>query len=179
VIRKRSSTKMSQPMSVITSSESNEWYTPSDLVERIRKTLGVISLDPASHPVPQAWIRAEHYFTKADDGLSRPWHGHVFLNPPYGRSASKWAAKLIKEYESKRVKQAILLIGAKQGYVWFEKIWRAYPVCSLEKRVRFVNQEGEQNGQAKLATTLVYFGQDVERFRETFSDIGRVILAES
>src|SRR5262245_16190742 len=103
--------KMSQPMRLLTSSETNEWYTPREIIERVKDVLGSITFDPASDPIPQTWIQAEHYFTLADDGLTKDWFGHVFLNPPYGRGAGHWAAKLIDEYRAGRVEQAIMLVN--------------------------------------------------------------------
>ena len=170
--------KMSQPMRVLTSSKSNEWYTPAEIVERVRAVLGEITLDPASDPVPQAWIRAKHYFTQGDDGLSKTWSGRVFLNPPYNESSARWAAKLIEEYRAGRVEQAIMLVNSTQGYVWFEKLWRAYPVCSLTERLRFIKPNGEAGGQAKKGQTLVYFGRDVGRFAQAFEDLGRILFPD-
>jgi DNA N-6-adenine-methyltransferase (Dam) len=178
-MRKPSSGRMSQPMQVLVSRETTEWYTPPWLIERVRVTLGSIRLDPASHPIPQAWIQAEQYFTHDDDGLSRPWFGNVFLNPPYNGSSAQWTAKLISEYQSGRVEQGVLLVSSKLGYAWYEKLWSAYPVCCLRERVRFVSPDGQTNGQAKCGSTLVYLGQNVDRFGKTFKDMGRVILPET
>lgn len=44
--------------------------------------LGRIDLDPASCALANSRIRAARYYTAADNGLSKPWHGNVFLNPP-------------------------------------------------------------------------------------------------
>jgi hypothetical protein len=35
-------------------------------------------------PGPDHWVPARAVFTKRDDGLSQPWHGLVFMNPPFG-----------------------------------------------------------------------------------------------
>jgi phage N-6-adenine-methyltransferase len=170
--------KMSQPMQVLVSRNTEEWYTPPAIIDRVRRVLGSITLDPATDPIPQSWIRAERYFTQADDGLSKAWFGRVFLNPPYNGSSGRWAAKLISEYEAGRVEQAIMLINSAHGYAWFEKLWTAYPVCCLRDRLRFIKPTGETGGQAKKAQTLVYFGSNVNLFRSAFSDVGRILLPE-
>jgi len=171
--------KMSQPMQVLTSSKTEEWYTPREIVDRVRSVLGSIALDPASHPIPQAWIRAERYFTKDDDGLSKPWFGPVFLNPPYGRSnAGRWAAKLIGEYRAGRVEQAVLLVNTMIGYTWYRSIWRSFPICITDDRLSFVPPNGEIRDRAKQATTFFYFGPDVERFADAFESLGRIILPD-
>jgi hypothetical protein len=168
--------KMSQPMQVLVSHETAEWYTPPAIVERVRTVLGSITLDPASDPIPQTWIRAEHYFTQADDGLSKPWFGNVYLNPPYCGNTTKWAAKLIIEYRSGRVEQAIMIVNSAHGYRWYEDLWTSFPVCCLRNRLRFIKPNGEAGGQAKKGQTLVYFGREVERFARGFEDIGRILL---
>ena len=68
------------------SSESSDHYTPPWLVDAARATLGSIDLDPASCDEANAWIQAGRIFTAADNGYTRPWSGHVFLNPPGGMS---------------------------------------------------------------------------------------------
>jgi hypothetical protein len=45
--------------------------------------LGPFDLDPCP-PKERPWDTARRHFTEADDGLSRPWKGRVWLNPPYG-----------------------------------------------------------------------------------------------
>jgi hypothetical protein len=170
--------KMSQPMQVLVSRNSEEWYTPAEIIERVRTALGSITLDPASDPIPQAWVQAEHYFTLADDGLSKPWFGRVFLNPPYNGSSGRWAAKLIDEYRAGRVEQAIMLINSAHGYRWYENLWTSFPVCCLRDRLRFIKPNGETGGQAKKAQTLVYFGRDFERFARIFEDLGRILFPD-
>jgi hypothetical protein len=66
------------------SSETQEHYTPRDIVEAAREVLGGIDLDPASCLEAQQTVRAERYFTRGVNGLFQPWSGRVFLNPPGG-----------------------------------------------------------------------------------------------
>jgi hypothetical protein len=99
---------MSQPVQL--SSASNEHYTPADIVERARRLMGAIDLDPAScweaqrmvkanvfhtmqaivladrHPAETVpWLEAARPSMIRGDGLAlRPWRGNVFLNPPGG-----------------------------------------------------------------------------------------------
>lgn len=72
------------PRTVLTSSASDEWYTPPEYIEFAHSVMGGIDLDPASNEIAQHWIRAARYFTINDNGLEMPWHGRVWLNPPYG-----------------------------------------------------------------------------------------------
>ena len=59
---------------------ADEWYTPPAIFDALGLTF---DLDPCS-PGAHHWVPARQVYTKADDGLSRPWHGLVFMNPPFG-----------------------------------------------------------------------------------------------
>lgn len=63
---------------------SNEWYTPSAIVDAARALMGGIDLDPASSALANETIRATNIYTEASNGFAAPWHGRVFLNPPGG-----------------------------------------------------------------------------------------------
>lgn len=57
------------------------------------RTLGEFDLGPCAapgHPTAcERWTREQ-----VGDGLSLPWHGRVWLNPPYGRTMGEWLRAL-------------------------------------------------------------------------------------
>jgi len=57
----------------------DEWLTPPEIL----RALGSFDLDPCS-PINRPWPTARVHYTITDDGLSRPWMGRVWFNPPYG-----------------------------------------------------------------------------------------------
>jgi hypothetical protein len=61
-----------------------EHYTPSEVVEAARTTLGAIDLDPASCEAASRVVRASSYYTKQQNGFTQPWRGRLFMNPPGG-----------------------------------------------------------------------------------------------
>jgi ParB-like chromosome segregation protein Spo0J len=165
------------------SHESEEYYTPPEYIEAAREVLGIIELDPASCEMAQEWVKAETFYTIADDGLRQKWSGRVWLNPPYGKEGNDsnqglWSQKLITEYEAGNVQEAILLVKAALGYEWFENIWRDWPVCFARKRLSFIKANGTNEGRSKQATAFFYFGKDVDKFKEVFGQFGRVIMPE-
>jgi len=161
------------------SHESIEWYTPIEIIELARQVMGEIDLDPASSDEAQANIKARHHLTEKDDGLSLPWFGNVFLNPPYsktnGRSNQEiWAEKLTAEYQKAHVTEAILLVKSALGYKWFEELWDNWPVCFVRRRLSFIKSNGDDEGESKQGTALFYIGNSLPKFIDAFSQLGRI-----
>ena len=52
-------------------SNSDEWYTPQDLFNRLNEEFH-FNLDPCATPES---AKCETYFTKEDDGLQKKWGG--------------------------------------------------------------------------------------------------------
>ena len=70
--------------------------------------MGSIDTDPASSPAANLVVQAKVFYTRDDDGLSKEWHGNVWLNPPYAtRTVALFVAKLREEFLAGRTKQAI------------------------------------------------------------------------
>jgi hypothetical protein len=124
----------------------NEWFTPAAYVEMARAALGEIDLDPASHALAQQTVRAKTFFTVVDNGLERPWFGRVWLNPPYCRELlSPFVGKLVSEYASGAVNQAILLTHNTTDTEWFHLAARtARAVCFPSGRIRFLSPCGDE-----------------------------------
>lgn len=166
------------------SSESNEYYTPPQYIDAAREVMGGIDLDPATCEAAQRVIAASTYYTETDDGLSQPWYGRVWMNPPYGKigndsSQGQWAQKLVSEYKAGNVAEGIFLVKAAVGYEWFEVLWDELPVCFSRERLSFVREDGSFDGQSKQGTAFFYVGQNVQRFIDVFRRFGRVILPEA
>ncbi len=164
------------------SSESNEWYTPADYVDAARDLMGGIDLDPASCEQANRIVRAARFFTAADDGLKQPWRGRVWLNPPYGRSDESnesnqglWSARLGAEVDSGNVSEAVLLVNAVTDRAWFKPLWRR-GICFVDKRIRFYSPDDARKASPTHGNVLVYFGDDLERFRRLFARFGQIVL---
>lgn len=178
---------MSQSMQLLTSHVTEEWYTPPDIIGSIKYVLGNIDLDPASAALPQTWIKANRFWTKEDDALSKTWRAEtVFLNPPYGKeygqsSQAVWSRRISMEYSIMNFKAGIALINSTHGYRWYEELWIKYPVCCLRERLKFIKSDGTVGGQAKRGQTLVLFSDQElcrNRFREAFGSMGRILLPD-
>src|SRR5581483_11903778 len=64
----------------------DEWATPPGLVAELEAEFGCFELDPCA---TRETAKAPCFYTRADDGLARPWAGRVFCNPPYSE-AGRW-----------------------------------------------------------------------------------------
>ena len=151
-----------------------EWYTPPEILDLIYQVMD-IDLDPAS-PYPATVLARKHY-TKETDGLSKPWRGNVFLNPPYGREINLWIDKLELEWQSCHIKNAIILIHAKTDTKWFGKIAdMAAEICCWRGRITFQNPEGKK-GKGTFPSLLILLSTDTDirqKFLQTFAERGSV-----
>ena len=58
----------------------------------------------------QKTVRAKNCYTSKENGLTKPWLGRVWLNPPYAAGlVDAFVAKLLEEIDAGRVTQAIVL----------------------------------------------------------------------
>lgn len=135
------------------STASDEWYTPPHIIQ----ALGEFDLDPcAAHGI----ITARNHLYKNDDGLSKEWHGRVWLNPPYSR-------KLICAFIEKmaRHNNGIALIFNRMDIaLWHETIFQtADSMLVLRGRLKFYRPDGSQGDSAGCGSVLLAWGEDNSR----------------
>lgn len=96
------------------SSATDNWSTPQDFFDKLNDefhfTLDVCA-DENNH-------KCEHYYTKEIDGLSQPWIGNVWCNPPYGREIGQWVRRA---HFSSHIGSAtvVMLLPARTDTRWF------------------------------------------------------------
>jgi site-specific DNA-methyltransferase (adenine-specific) len=157
---------------------SVEWYTPPHILERVRLYFGGrIPLDPAtaSHN-PTA---AHRYFTEEDDGLQQDWRGNgVFVNPPYGEDTSAWCAKIHAEAQKGVVIVALLPCGARFSTEYWQNhilVGDLKAICFVNKRVKFLDEDGEEQASNLYDSAIHGFNVDPDRFSEAFAVLGNVL----
>lgn len=158
-------------MPLMSSSETPEWYTPLSIIERVQSFFGEIDLDPCSNSHEAPNVPARTLYTKDDDGLAQPWHGSTYMNPPYGGEISKWVKKLLDEYESGNVKEAIALVPGRIDTAWFQPLYE-HLICAIKGRVQFI---GASTNSAPFPSVAVYLGPRKEDFIQTFKDMGPIV----
>lgn len=150
-----------------------EWYTPQRYIEAAREVLGIIDLDPASTLKAQQIVQARLFYSEDNDGLKHQWYGQVWLNPPYTQPLiQRFIEKLIKEHQSGRVQEAILLTHNYTDTLWFHKAQGACQlICFTRGRIKFINPHGDAASPAQ-GQAFFYFGWRAKRFQSVFKNFG-------
>jgi len=183
------------------SSANANWYTPITIIERARAVLGTIDLDPASDEFGNSRVMAKGYYTEKLDGLSLPWHGSVFLNPPGGklgigpRAPSRgklfWE-KLLREAIVGHITHAIFIAFSLEMLQNTQKPYPGIPIlpvggmcnhllCIPSARLKFDLETGKPNSPTH-ANAIVYVSRGIDnrtQFVHHFKDIGQCMVPSS
>ena len=135
------------------SSATDEWETPQDLFDRYDAVYH-FTLDPAA-TIENA--KCDRFFTKEQDGLSQPWGGAVWLNPPYGRQVGRWVEKAYRESMAPGT-VVVCLLPARTDTRWFHDYCKRGEIEFLRGRVCF----GDGRGRAPFPSMIVVFKTDKE-----------------
>jgi hypothetical protein len=131
----------------------------------ILDALGPFDLDPCAAVPPRPWDCARENFTEIADGLSLPWFGRVWLNPPFDRRAvGQWVQRLAEHG------CGTALLHGRCETNWFMPVWqRATGILFLARRVKFCAPDGsEQPFNSGAPAVLVAFGKpDLVRLKSS------------
>jgi len=159
---------------------SIEWYTPPEILARVRAVLERIHLDPASCPRAQRVVQAQVYYRKGDGALRRRWSGQTWLNPPFELPAlAQFVRKLIAEHEARRVPAAVVLVpGDRTNQPWCQELIAAAAICWPKRRIAFWNRHPSLLVTGNPRPSLIgYLGPHVEWFVDVFADLGVITPA--
>jgi len=158
-------------------SGQDEWYTPSEIIEKARRVMGGIDLDPASSDIANETVKADKYYTIEDDGLAWDWEGRVFMNPPYSQPTIKhFTEKLTDDFRLGFIDQAIVLVNNATETGWFQyMLAECKAVCFVSGRLKFIDENGNPSGAPLQGQAILYFGEAEDKFFNEFSDIGTVL----
>lgn len=161
--------------------------------------MGGIDLDPASHEEANITVRADRFFTEADNGLLQPWHGRVFLNPPGGQVAEFWL-KLVTEWAAGRISCATWIGYSLEQLQTLQVACEpsdaptplAFTICYPKRRIAFIENEAKKaeriakqiaagkkpskGNSPSHGNYIAYLGYREIKFWEVFSQFGRVVL---
>jgi site-specific DNA-methyltransferase (adenine-specific) len=144
-------------LGILASSQSSEWTTPPTLFAKLNARYGPFTLDPCATPENAL---CEHYYTRAENGLTQSWTGKVFLNPPYGRGLSNWLRKTWESVTTGEADLVCCLLPARTDTSWWHEWVVRGEVEFLSGRLHF---GGAQNG-APFPSAVVVFRNGKARY---------------
>lgn len=135
------------------SSKTASHYTPIDVVEAARATLGGFDLDPFSDEFGNRVVRATRYLdgSNGNDGFLTVWAGRVFCNPPggslpgaiHGTKSSQAAAWSWATLQWSLTASSVLFVGFSLELLQAAQTSDAlaqpldFPCCVPSRRLRF------------------------------------------
>jgi hypothetical protein len=136
--------------------DSDVWLTPPDILS----ALGDFDLDPAACVEPRPWPTAKQHYTIHDNGLKKPWHGRVWLNPPYGGPSvvGPWMRRMAHHNHG-----TALIFARTETAVFFDTVWRkASALLFIEGRLFFHYPDGRRakNNSGGPSVLIAYGDSD-------------------
>lgn len=131
------------------SSKTGLWETPQDFFDELDSEFH-FDLDVCALPENAKCAR---YYTPEQNGLSQPWAGICWCNPPYGREIGSWVRKgfLSSVEEGATV---VMLLPARTDTRWFhEYIYGKAEVRFIKGRLKF----GGSTNSAPFPSMVVIF----------------------
>ncbi len=129
------------------SNATDEWETPRALFDRLN-ALYRFTLDVCA---TAANAKCRRFYSKEQDGLSRPWAGICWMNPPYGRQVGLWVRKA---YEAAVAGATVVcLLPARVDTAWFHDYCIKGAVQFVRGRLKF----GDAKNSAPFPSMIVAF----------------------
>jgi phage N-6-adenine-methyltransferase len=130
------------------SSARRDYETPPDLFAALDQIFHFTLDVCATHRT----AKCGRYYTPEQDGLSRPWRGMVWCNPPYGRGIGRWVRRATEADAT-----VVCLIPARTDTQW----WHRYVIphgriTYLRGRLAFRGS----NNWAPFPSAIVVFDGD-------------------
>src|SRR4030095_1049968 len=112
-------------------------------------------------------VPAKEHFTEKQNGLEQPWHGRVYVNPPYGDQIAAWTKKIRDEWEGENVSEIVALLPARPDTGWWDALTYGTDCCVAcfwHGRLTFVGNDDP----APFPSVVVYFGPNHDLFAHIF-----------
>lgn len=119
------------------SSNTDMWETPQWLFDKLDIEFH-FDLDVCAI---RGNAKCNRFYTPELDGLSQPWNGTVWCNPPYGREVGKWIEKAYRT-ASEGDGTVVMLLPARTDTRWFHQwIYKYAEIRFLAGRLKFGNSK--------------------------------------
>jgi len=144
---------------------NDEVATSPQLWRPIRNAIGGFDLDPAAgcEPTPIA----DNRYTPEDDGLTSPWYGNVWLNPPFSEK-TPWFKRLVNQYQNGDVDRAVALSTVDPSAQWFHDWFsRADVICYHKERDLYLG-----HGDSPSFSTMIGVWNPTDELISTLQGMG-------
>jgi hypothetical protein len=94
--------------------QPNEHYTPKWIFDALGLAFDLDVASPQNH---KTHVPATAFYTALDDGLSQPWYGRVWCNPPFAK-ATLWADKFLAH------NNGVAIFPNSNSY-WVDRMWES------------------------------------------------------
>lgn len=130
---------------VVSHESTDAQCTPRDLAV----ALGTFDTDPCTNPRSHIAARVQYMLERGEDGLSLPWSGVVYCNPPYS-DPLPWAQRLRAHDDS-----WVALVKLDPTTQWWRELMAACGAWApFRKRLRF--EKPGNVGSADFPCALVW-----------------------
>ena len=130
------------------SSKTDMWETPQDLFDDLDREFN-FDLDVCA---TQENAKCKRYYTPEQDGLSQPWDGTCWCNPPYGRDIGQWVRRAL--FASFGGSTVVMLLPARTDTKWFhDYIYKRAEIRFVKGRLKF----GNSKDNAPFPSMIVVF----------------------
>lgn len=96
--------------------------------------------------------KCNKYFTPEQDGLKQDWIGTCWMNPPYGKTISKWVEKAYNEH-IKHGSTVVCLLPSRTDTKWFHDYCMKGEIRFIKGRLKF----GGSKNSAPFPSVVVIF----------------------
>lgn len=127
--------------------ESDEWYTPRYIFDALGVTF---DLDVAAPECGPRHVPALAWFSS--NALALPWHGFVWMNPPFGNQSTKrkWLAKFFDHANG------IALVPDRTSAPWFQEYApSADAILWVSPKIKFERPDGSIGTSPGTGTALL------------------------
>ena len=133
---------------LIDNGTSDDYYTPAFIFEG----LGIeFDMDVCAPAGGMPWIPAKQSLSIIEDGLTTPWNGRIWCNPPYS-SPGKWMDKFVNHGNG------VALVQISKA-MWFYNLWNAADAVLLPAiHLKFVTGSGGDSKGIFMPVILIAMG---------------------
>ena len=130
---------------------TDEWYTPHYVFDAMAVTFDLDVASPG--PVKVPWVPAREAFVKG--GLTRPWHGFVWMNAPFGgrNGLRPWLDKFIRHGDG------VCLVPDRTSAPWWQDAAGAMRcLLFVSPKIKFIGIDGLPGRSPAQGTCLMAMG---------------------